>query len=71
MDVDYLFFFYFIDNVKNIFGFLILNKLSYYSGFGFRFGLPALLRIIIPKFMNIKQLCHVENVCKNVKNQHV
>ncbi len=29
------------------------------------------LRIIIPKFMNIRQLFHVTNLCKNVKNQHV
>ena len=29
------------------------------------------LRIIIPKFMKIRQLVHVKNVCKNVKNQHV
>ena len=29
------------------------------------------LRIIIPNFMNIRQLFHVKNVCKNVKNQHV
>ena len=29
------------------------------------------LRTIIPKFMKIRQLFHVKNVCKNVKNQHV
>ena len=30
------------------------------------------LRIIIPKFMEIRQLfLHVKNVCKNVNNQHV
>ncbi len=27
-------------------------------------------RILIPKFM-IRQLFHVKNVCKNVKNQHI
>ena len=29
------------------------------------------LRIIIPKFMEIRQLFHVKKVCKNVKNQQV
>ena len=29
------------------------------------------LRIIILKFMNIRQLFHVKNVSKNVKNHHV
>ena len=29
------------------------------------------LRISIPKFMMIRQLFHVKNVCKNVKIQHV
>ena len=29
------------------------------------------LRIIIPKLMIIRQLFHVKNVCKYVKNQHV
>ena len=29
------------------------------------------LRIIIPKFMKIRQLFNVKNLCKNVKNQHV
>ena len=28
------------------------------------------LRIIIPKFMKIRQLFHVKNVSKNAKNQH-
>ncbi len=28
-------------------------------------------RIIIPKFMMIRQLFYVQNVCKNVKNQHL
>ncbi len=30
-----------------------------------------ILRIIILKFVKIRQLFHVKNVCKNVKNQHV
>ncbi len=29
------------------------------------------LRIIILKFIMIRKLFHVKNVCKNVKNQHV
>ncbi len=29
------------------------------------------LRIIIPKFLKIKQFLPVKNECKNVKNQHV
>ncbi len=29
------------------------------------------LRITISKFMKIRQLFHVKNVCKNVKYQHV
>ncbi len=28
-------------------------------------------RIIIPKFMMIRQLFHVENVCKDVKNHYI
>ena len=28
-------------------------------------------KIIILKFMMVRQLFHVKNVCKNVKNQHV
>ncbi len=28
------------------------------------------LRVSIPKFKNIRQLFHVINVCKSVKNQH-
>ena len=29
------------------------------------------LGIIFPNFMKIRQLFHVKNLCKNVKNQHV
>ncbi len=29
------------------------------------------LRIIIPKFMIIRQLFYIKNVCENVQNQHV
>ncbi len=43
---------------ENISEYHILSKLIFF-------------RINIHKFMNIRQLFHVKNVCKNVKNQNV
>ena len=44
-----------IDNIENITEYNIIPKLIF-------------LRIIIPKFMNIRQLLHVKDVCIYVKN---
>ena len=50
-----------IDNYRvtaNITGYHIISKLIF-------------LGIIFPNFMKIRQLFHIINLCKNVKNQHI
>ena len=38
---------------------------------GYHIILKLIFLIIILEFMNIRQLFHVKNICKNIKNQNV